>query len=170
METSKNLFFCASAFWNSNLTWNSNDQDFSKCFHETILVYLPCLFLWISAPFLYKSCQQTEPKSELPWTLIMCFRFLLQGSLWVLCLVDLGIKLASPVFEDAAGLVASGILALTLALSLVLSYKLKLSGLPTSGFLFGFWSLLLLCQAGLSNVKNNYTIKTFFTSKNFCQP
>ena len=41
--------FCVSPIWDANLTWNTNDPDFTPCFHKTVLVYVPCGFLWILA-------------------------------------------------------------------------------------------------------------------------
>ena len=33
--------FCLDPLWDSNLTWFTNDPDFTLCFHSTALVYLP---------------------------------------------------------------------------------------------------------------------------------
>lgn len=38
-------------FWQDhNITWNSPTPDFTVCFEKTILVWLPCLFLWLLTP------------------------------------------------------------------------------------------------------------------------
>ena len=29
--------YCVADVWNANLTWNSEDPDFTPCFHKTIL-------------------------------------------------------------------------------------------------------------------------------------
>ena len=29
--------YCVADVWNGNLTWNSEDPDFTPCFHKTIL-------------------------------------------------------------------------------------------------------------------------------------
>ena len=42
-------WFCATPIWDSNFTWNTEDPDFTPCFHKTVLVYLPCGFLWVFA-------------------------------------------------------------------------------------------------------------------------
>ena len=39
--------FCNGPFWNSTLTWHTNDPDITECFRDTILVGFPCAFLWI---------------------------------------------------------------------------------------------------------------------------
>ena len=39
--------FCKGPFWNSTLTWHTNDPDITECFRDSILVGVPCAFLWI---------------------------------------------------------------------------------------------------------------------------
>ncbi|KAJ8895383.1 hypothetical protein PR048_000715 [Dryococelus australis] len=34
----------------SNLTWNTDDPDVTPCFQRTVLVWLPCAFLWALSP------------------------------------------------------------------------------------------------------------------------
>lgn len=33
-----------------NRTWSSPDPDFSACFHSSVLLLLPCCYLWLCAP------------------------------------------------------------------------------------------------------------------------
>lgn len=33
-----------------NRTWYTNNPDFTQCFQNTVLVWLPCLYLWMCAP------------------------------------------------------------------------------------------------------------------------
>ncbi|XKL66874.1 hypothetical protein PGB90_010294 [Kerria lacca] len=41
---------CNSKFWDLNTTWNTEYPDFTICFEKTILVWIPCAFLWICLP------------------------------------------------------------------------------------------------------------------------
>jgi ATP-binding cassette subfamily C (CFTR/MRP) protein 1 len=41
---------CSGPLWDVNLTWYTDQPDFTPCFHKTVLVYLPCIVLWILAP------------------------------------------------------------------------------------------------------------------------
>ena len=43
----ENNTFCKGPFWNSTLSWHTNDPDITQCFRDTILVGVPCAFLWI---------------------------------------------------------------------------------------------------------------------------
>lgn len=39
--------FCSDSLWDLNKTWYTDDPDFTDCFHQTVLVWVPCLFLWL---------------------------------------------------------------------------------------------------------------------------
>ena len=73
--------FCATPIWDTNFTWNTAEPDFTPCFHKTVLVYLPCGFLWLFAIVdiiqNYKSLARNCPWSwnniaKLCITLILC--------------------------------------------------------------------------------------------------
>ena len=38
-------------FQNLNLTWYTEAPRFTQCFQNTVLVWVPCTFLWIVMPF-----------------------------------------------------------------------------------------------------------------------
>jgi ATP-binding cassette subfamily C (CFTR/MRP) protein 1 len=42
--------FCGGPVWNSSLTWNTTDPDFTPCFHKTVLSWTPSLFLLALVP------------------------------------------------------------------------------------------------------------------------
>ena len=43
--------FCPDPLWDPLRTWVTDDPDFTRCFHETVLVYLPAILLLIIGPF-----------------------------------------------------------------------------------------------------------------------
>lgn len=45
----------------------SNDPDFTPCFHKTVLVYIPCGFLWIFA-FFDQIMNWKSKKRNCPWS------------------------------------------------------------------------------------------------------
>lgn len=60
----KNLSFFLqniSITWSNNATW----PQFTQCFQNTILMWLPCIWLWCCLPFylyfMYKHCSNTIP-------------------------------------------------------------------------------------------------------------
>lgn len=42
--------YCGSPFWNTSLTWNTTDPDFTPCFQKTVLLWTPCIFLCLLSP------------------------------------------------------------------------------------------------------------------------
>ena len=36
-----------------NVTWHTSSPDFTKCFQNTVLVWVPCLYLWVCFPFYF---------------------------------------------------------------------------------------------------------------------
>ncbi|XP_065205463.1 multidrug resistance-associated protein 1-like [Planococcus citri] len=42
--------FCGSSFWDSKTVWDTDDPDLTLCFEKTVLVWVPCAFLWILLP------------------------------------------------------------------------------------------------------------------------
>lgn len=43
--------FCHDPLWNSSVTWNTPDPDFTHCFQQTVLIWIPCVFLWLMLPW-----------------------------------------------------------------------------------------------------------------------
>lgn len=41
-----------------NLTWHTENPDFTQCFQNTVLIWIPCMYLWVCFPvyFLYLRC------------------------------------------------------------------------------------------------------------------
>ena len=43
--------FCESPLWDLDLTWNTTNPDFTPCFHQTVLTYIPTAVLILGIPF-----------------------------------------------------------------------------------------------------------------------
>uniref|UniRef100_A0A8B9LYP1 ABC-type glutathione-S-conjugate transporter n=1 Tax=Astyanax mexicanus TaxID=7994 RepID=A0A8B9LYP1_ASTMX len=46
-------FVTVSVFQNWNLTWFTPNPDLTECFQHTVLVWFPCFYLWLCAPFYF---------------------------------------------------------------------------------------------------------------------
>lgn len=45
-----------------SLTWNSSYPEFTECFQDTVLVLVPCGWLWVTSPFyLYYIYSRSRP-------------------------------------------------------------------------------------------------------------
>lgn len=140
--------FCGSRFWDYNQTWNTTDPDLSICFQDTVLTWVPCGFLWITAPietyFLLKSSSRL-----IPWTALNLAKLAITFMLFVISLVEFsyaghaalseGIALPSVYFYTPFIKLATFLLA---GLLLLAGRK---RGSQTSAALFFFWFLLMLC-------------------------
>ena len=45
-----NKMFCRDPFWNNSI-WNTTTPALTQCFEETVLLGIPCMFLWVATPF-----------------------------------------------------------------------------------------------------------------------
>ena len=80
--------FCATPLWDLDLTWYSDNPDFTACFHKTVLVYLPAAIFLLLLPLeLY--LQGHSSRRKIPWTPVNILRLLLAGLLLLVNLVEL---------------------------------------------------------------------------------
>lgn len=140
--------FCGSRFWDYNQTWNTTDPDLSICFQDTVLVWVPCGFLWVTAPvetyLLLKSSSRL-----IPWTALNLAKLTITFVLFVISLVEFsyaghaalseGIALPSVYFYTPFIKLTTFLLA---GLLLLAGRK---RGNQSSVVLFFFWFLLMLC-------------------------
>ncbi|XP_018335867.1 multidrug resistance-associated protein 1 isoform X1 [Agrilus planipennis] len=139
--------FCGSEFWNLSLTWNTDDPDFTKCFEQTVLIWVPCLFLWIftSLEVFYIANSKNQ---DIPWSIINILKLLTTGALIVLTITDLITTISNSGEENPiynVDISTPVIKLLSFILSAILVYYNKKHGLRASGLLFLFWFFLLLC-------------------------
>ncbi|XP_031350249.1 multidrug resistance-associated protein 1 isoform X4 [Photinus pyralis] len=140
--------FCGSPFWNTTLTWNTADPDFTKCFEKTVLVWVPCVFLWtFSSLEVYYILNSQNRK--IPWNFLNITKFLITLVLVIVSVVDFGVAVHYAKDEQYSihkvDVYSPIIRILTYALSaLILIYYCK-NGLRTSGTQFIFWFLNAIC-------------------------
>ena len=72
--------FCASPLWDLELSWNTTNPDFTPCFHQSVLTYIPTILLIIGIPFQVvllqlqqKSSSQFQAKSHEQYGQIFLF-------------------------------------------------------------------------------------------------
>ena len=79
--------FCADPLWDLNLTWYTDEPDFTKCFQNTVLIYTPLVIFLVCLPFSYtKSPNVVSPKQI--WTPISLARLTLNFLLILDCLLQ----------------------------------------------------------------------------------
>ncbi|XP_043474514.1 multidrug resistance-associated protein 1 isoform X1 [Leptopilina heterotoma] len=134
--------FCGSKFWDANLTWNTDDPDVTECFQKTVLVWIPCIFLWtfsiIEVFYLLNS-----RKRNIPYTWLFISKLILTIGLIILAIVDLAMALHFSTYKVVYNVdfYTPCINVFSYILAAVLVVYNKKFGMRTSGLIFLFWFL-----------------------------
>lgn len=75
-------------FCDSSVTWQSGIFDFTSCIEKTILVWLPCAFLWIFSGVELHFARSSRYKN-IGWNAFNISKFVILGLLIILTLADL---------------------------------------------------------------------------------
>ncbi|XP_055295955.1 multidrug resistance-associated protein 1 isoform X2 [Sitodiplosis mosellana] len=133
-------------FWDLNVTWYTDYPDFTPCFQQTALVWLPCAFLWLFTP-LEIYYVKSSINRNVPYGFANVCKLILTGALIVLSIVDLAIAVINNENTDVypVSYYTPAIKIATFLLSAVLLEANRRFGLRTSGLQFLFWFFLLIC-------------------------
>lgn len=92
--------YCGSEFWNNSLTWDTDDPELTKCFEKTVLVWIPCIFLWIFSPL--EVCYIINSKRrDIPWSWLNISKLAITAVLCILALSDLTTSFKSAAASDS---------------------------------------------------------------------
>lgn len=138
------LPFCADDLWDYGLTWNTTNPDFTSCFQETVLVYLPLAVLVLLTPVQIHSIW-TSRSRLIPWSLINLTRTFLNVVLIILPLVDLGFEVRLDIPVHTVYIVAACLRAVSYIAALVLHLLCLRYGLVSSAALSVFWLVAAVC-------------------------
>lgn len=140
--------FCgkdAGAIWDDNLLFNSSYPQFTECSQNTLLVWVPCGFLWLTLPFyLYGLCSSNS--IPLPLSSLNITKTFLSLVLFFITAIEM-IKLGSDQADNnkevpTALFLADAIKVASFALTALLIQLEKRRGFITSGILFLYWFLM----------------------------
>ncbi|CAK1601166.1 unnamed protein product [Parnassius mnemosyne] len=146
--------FCGSKFWDSNLTWYTDNPELTPCFEKTVLVWTPCIYLWVAA-LLETYYILSSKERNIPWNILNISKLVVTCVLIILKFVDLGVTVHKSSKEEEvfnADYYNPIIKILTFGLSATLLYYNRKFGMRASGVLFFFWLLLIL--AGLPQLRS----------------
>ncbi|XP_070940280.1 multidrug resistance-associated protein 1 isoform X1 [Macaca nemestrina] len=141
--------------WDWNVTWYTSNPDFTKCFQNTVLMWVPCFYLWACFPFYFLYLSRHD-RGYIQMTLLNKTKTALGFLLWIVCWADLfysfwersrGIFLA-PVF-----LVSPTLLGITMLLATFLIQLERRKGVQSSGIMLTFWLVALLCALAILRSK-----------------
>ena len=123
--------------------WYTDIPDFSVCLQKTILIWLPCGFLWAAAPFLiYRRLKQTK-QIQIPHTLLNIVATILAVGLVVLALADL-IYFANDAAASLVDILDPTLRGLTYVMVTILIQLNRIRGCRNSAVLWIFWTMSLI--------------------------
>ena len=137
--------FCRTPLWDTDLTWNTESPDFTPCFHKTVLVYAPALFILLFSPFeLY--FQRRSQCRNIPWGLVNISRLLAILVLLILTAVEFGLTFTSSNQLFLSDILSPIVKLFTFTFVLVLSIGNIKMGIQSSGILFCFWAIVTAAE------------------------
>ncbi|XP_061080827.1 multidrug resistance-associated protein 1 isoform X2 [Conger conger] len=134
-------------FWDWNRTWHTSNPDLTQCFQNTVLVWVPCIYLWLCLPLYFLHLRHHD-RGYICMTHLNKAKTVLGLLLWVVCWADVfysfwernqGVAIA-PVY-----LVSPTILGITMLLTVWLVQYERMKGVQSSGLMLVFWLLAVLC-------------------------
>ncbi|EHA97372.1 Multidrug resistance-associated protein 1 [Heterocephalus glaber] len=130
-----------------NATWSTSSPEFTKCFQNTVLVWVPCCYLWACFPFYFLYLSRHD-RGYIQMTHLNKAKTALGSLLWVICWADLFYSL----WERSQGqpvppvlLVSPTLLGITMLLATFLIQLERRKGVQSSGIMLTFWLIALLC-------------------------
>ncbi|XP_063082692.1 multidrug resistance-associated protein 1 isoform X2 [Cavia porcellus] len=134
-----------------NVTWYTSNPDFTKCFQNTVLVWMPCCYLWICFPFYFFYLSRHD-RGYIQMTHLNKAKTALGFLLWIVCWADLFYsfwersqgKLLPPVL-----LVSPTVLGITMLLATFLIQLERRKGVQSSGIMLTFWLIAVLCALAI---------------------
>ncbi|KAM9392165.1 multidrug resistance-associated protein 1 isoform 2-T2 [Pholidichthys leucotaenia] len=134
--------------WDWNRTWNTTNPDLTQCFQNTVLVWLPCFYLWICAP-VYLIYLHSHDRGYICMSHLNKAKTAVGFLLWIICWSDVfysfwernhGSSNPAPVH-----FVSPTLLGLTMLLATMMIQYERMKGVQSSGVMLIFWLLALVC-------------------------
>ncbi|CAL1542108.1 unnamed protein product [Lymnaea stagnalis] len=133
--------FCnGEVLWDSGLTWTNNSwPQFTECFQDTVLTWVPCGWLWVVAP-LYILHVSSTPKDIQTTTWIFCSKLFCSFVLVVISILE-AVQASERSSDFHADLLAAILWIVTVLLHAFLVVLERSHGVVRSPIIFLFWVL-----------------------------
>ncbi|XP_074411048.1 ATP-binding cassette sub-family C member 3 isoform X3 [Zonotrichia albicollis] len=142
--------FCGSRFWDSNLTIHTDNPDLTPCFQNTVLAWIPSIYLWSALPF-YLLYLRHNKRGYIVLSMLSRFKTLFGVLLWCVSWADLFYsfhELLQNRTPPPVYFVTPLVVGITVLLATLLIQYERLRGIQSSGVLIIFWFLSVLCAVG----------------------
>ncbi|XP_066498772.1 multidrug resistance-associated protein 1 [Hoplias malabaricus] len=134
-------------FWDWNRTWYTQHPDLTKCFQNTVLVWVPCLYLWVFAPF-YFWYLKSHDRGYICMSHLNKAKTVTGFLLWIICWADVFYSFwerGRGVASAAVYLVSPTMLGITMLLATLLIQYERVKGVQSSGIMLNFWLISAVC-------------------------
>uniref|UniRef100_A0A672M449 ABC-type glutathione-S-conjugate transporter n=1 Tax=Sinocyclocheilus grahami TaxID=75366 RepID=A0A672M449_SINGR len=131
----------------SNLTKHTNLPDLPACFQLSVLPWTPCIFLWLASPF-YILYLKRNNRGYIMMSILNRIKTVLGLILWIVCWTDLFSsfhEMSQNQSKPPIYFVTPLIVGMTMLLATFLIQYERLKGVQSSGVLFIFWTISVLC-------------------------
>uniref|UniRef100_A0A8C7VTN0 ATP-binding cassette, sub-family C (CFTR/MRP), member 3 n=1 Tax=Oncorhynchus mykiss TaxID=8022 RepID=A0A8C7VTN0_ONCMY len=131
----------------TNQTLHTDSPDLPECFQLSVLSWLPCVYLWLACPP-YLFYLQRNNKGYIMMSILNRVKTVFGLVLWIVCWTDLfGTfhELQQGDSKPPIYFVTPLVVGMTMLLALFLIQFERLRGVQSSGILFIFWFLSVLC-------------------------
>lgn len=136
-----------SKFWDSNLSLHTDNPDLTPCFQNSLLAWLPCIYLWAALPC-YLFYLRGHRQGYIVLSHLSRLKTALGVLLWCVSWADLFYSFhglvhgwpPAPVF-----FVTPLVVGVTMLLATLLIQYERLQGVRSSGVLIIFWFLCVVC-------------------------
>ncbi|CAJ1081110.1 canalicular multispecific organic anion transporter 2 isoform X2 [Xyrichtys novacula] len=134
-------------FWVANQTLHTDRPDLPECFQLSVLSWLPCVYLWVVSPF-YLFYLKRNNRGYIMMSIMNRFKTVFGLLLWIVCWTDLFYtfhELRQGNSQPPIFFITPLVLGMTMLLATFLIQFERLRGVQSSGVLFIFWFLCVLC-------------------------
>lgn len=80
--------FCGGKLWDLDTIWRTDDPDFTACFQNTVLTWVPAGFLLLASPF-ELSAWLSSKCPRIPFTPLNIIKLLLSLALVIICILEI---------------------------------------------------------------------------------
>ncbi|NXO28683.1 MRP3 protein, partial [Cisticola juncidis] len=134
----------------SNLTVHTDNPDLTPCFQNTVLAWIPSIYLWAAFPF-YLLYLKRHKRGYIILSMLSRFKTLFGVLLWCVSWADLFYsfhELLQNRTPPPVYFVTPLVVGITVLLATLLVQYERLRGIQSSGVLIIFWFLSVLCALG----------------------
>ncbi|XP_010079777.1 PREDICTED: multidrug resistance-associated protein 1, partial [Pterocles gutturalis] len=145
-----------------NLTWYTENPDFTQCFQNTVLVWIPCIYLWVCFPVYYLYLHR-HGRGYIQMSNLNKTKTALGLILWIVCWTDLFYSFwerSQNIFRAPFFLVSPTILGITMLLATFLIQYERIKGVQSSGVMTIFWLISLSCATVIFRSKIIHALNT----------